>query len=102
VSRSYERMAEHGRRVLAKARLDDPSISDREYRAFLAHDLFGAACFCLTDEEYSAAWRYLSRAFSRSPGMVLARPRRWGVMALAPMSRAAFSLDAGAPFDSLI
>jgi len=25
-----------------------------------------------------------------------------GVMALAPMSRAAFSLDAGAPFDSLI
>jgi len=34
--------------------------------------------------------------------MVLARPRRWGVMALAPMSRAAFSLDVGAPFDSLI
>jgi glycosyltransferase involved in cell wall biosynthesis len=119
VSRTYERMAEHGRRVLAKARVDDPSISDREYRAFLARDLFGAACLCLTDEEYSAAWRYLSRALRRSPGMVLARPRRWGVMlmlalasvlparvyragALAPMSRAAFSLNVGTPFDSLL
>jgi len=119
VSRSYERMAEHGRRVLAKARLDDPSISDSEYRGFLARDLFGAACLCLMDEEYSAAWRYLARAFRRSPGMVLARPRRWGVMlmlglasvlparvyracALTPMSRAAFSLDVGAPFDSLV
>jgi glycosyltransferase involved in cell wall biosynthesis len=119
VSRTYERMAEHGRRVLAKARLDDPSISDRDYDAFLARDLFGVACLCLTDEEYSAAWRFLSRAFRRSPRMVLARPRRLGVMwmlalasvlparvyrsgALVQMSRAAIILDVGAPFDSLV
>ena len=35
VSRSYDRMVEHGRLVLAKARRDDPAISDADYRAFL-------------------------------------------------------------------
>jgi glycosyltransferase involved in cell wall biosynthesis len=118
VSRSYDRMAEHGQLVLAKARRHDPAISDDEYRAFLARDLFGAACLCLTDEEYAVAWLYVSRALRRAPRMVFARPRRWGVMlmlalasalparlyragALAPMSRTAFKLEIGTAFDSL-
>ena len=112
VSRRYDRMVEHGRLVLAKARRDDPSISDAEYRAFLGRDLFGASCLCLADEEYSAAWRYLSRAVCGAPGLVFRRPRRWGVMlmlalasalpsrayrggALAAMSRAAFRINMG-------
>jgi glycosyltransferase involved in cell wall biosynthesis len=118
VSRSYERMVEHGQLVLAKARQNDPSISDADYAAFLARDLFGTACLCLADDEYTAAWRYLARAVQGAPVMVLGQPRRWGVVAmlalasalpasvyrsgaLAAMSRAAFALDAGAAFDSL-
>lgn len=118
VSRSYERMVEHGRLVLAKARRDDPAISDADHAAFLARDLFGMACLCLADEEHAAAWRYLSRAMREAPAMVLGRPRRWGVVMmlalasavpgpvyrrgpLAAMSRVAFALEAGAAFNSL-
>jgi glycosyltransferase involved in cell wall biosynthesis len=118
VSRGYERMVEHGRLVLAKARQDDPAISDADYAAFLARDLFGTACLCLADDEHAAAWRYLSRAVQGSPVMVFGQPRRWGVVvmlvlasalpasvyrngALAAMSRVAFALQAGAAFDSL-
>ena len=118
VSRSYERMVEQGQAVLAKARREDPTITADDYRAFLARDLFGAACLCLADDECTEAWHYLSRALHSEPGIILMRPRRLGVMlmltlssalpermyrrmAVAAMSRAAFRLEAGAPFDSL-
>lgn len=119
VSRCYDRMVEHGRLVLEKARRADPSISDADYEGFLARDLFGAACFCLVDGEHPTAWRYLSRALWHAPTKVLARPRRWGIMvmltlasalpapvyrygALARMSRTAFRMDVGAAFDSIV
>ena len=118
VSQSYDRMIEHGRRVLAKARRDDAGISDADYRAFLARDLFGAACLCLADERRDMAWRYVSRALGSGPGIILSRPRRWGVIlmlglastlpvrlyrqtVLAAMSRAVFGIQAGALFESL-
>jgi len=118
VSQSYDRMVEHGQRVLAKARRADPSISDADYQAFLARDLFGAACLCLADERRALAWRYVSRALQCGPAIVLGRPRRWGVVvmltlastlpaslyrhgALATMSQAAFRIRVGAAFDSL-
>ena len=118
VSQSYERMLDYGRAVLAKAREADPSISDAEHRALLAREQFAAACFCLADDRNALAWRYLSRALRSGPTIVLARPRRWGVMvmlalstalprrvyrrgAVAAMSRAAFRMEAGAAFDSL-
>lgn len=112
-------MIAHGERVLAKARQDDPSITDAEYRAFLARDLFGAACLCLVDERRELAWRYLARAMQGGPALILTRPRRWGVMLmltlastlpkrlyrqapLAAMSRAAFRMRAGTAFDSIV
>jgi glycosyltransferase involved in cell wall biosynthesis len=115
VSRSYDRMIDHGRRVLAKAREEDPAITDADYRAFLARDLFGAACLCLADEQRDLAWRYVAGALRAGPAMILARPRRWGVMLmlglssvlparlyrdgpLSAMSRLAFGLTRGAPF----
>ena len=115
VSRSYERMIEHGRRVLAKARGEDPSITDTDHRAFLARDLFGAACLCLADEQSDLAWQYMAGALRAGPAIILARPRRWGVMLmlglssvlparvyrdgpLSAMSRLAFGLTRGAPF----
>jgi glycosyltransferase involved in cell wall biosynthesis len=118
VSQSYERMIEHGRLVLAKARRDDSSIRDADHRAFLARDLFGAACLSLIDERHAVAWHYLARALRGGPTMILARPRRWGVMLMlglstalptrvyrqvvvAAMARAAFQVKAGAAFDSL-
>ena len=118
VSQSYDRMIEHGQRVLEKARHADPSISDADYQAFLARDLFGAACLCLADERRALAWRYVSRAVQCGPAMVLGRPRRWGIVvmlalastlpaplyrygALATMSQAAFRIRVGAAFDSL-
>jgi glycosyltransferase involved in cell wall biosynthesis len=116
VSQSYDRMIEHGRRVLEKARAEDPTISDADHNAYVARDLFGAACLCLVDERPDLAWRYLSRALERGPGMILGEPRRWGVMLmltlastfpkrvyragpLTAMSRAAFGLTVGAPFE---
>ena len=119
VSQSYDRMLEHGTRVLQKARSEDPTISESEFRAYVARDLFGAACLCLVDERPDLAWRYLSRALEGSVTMILGQPRRWGVMLmlalasvlpsrayragpLALMSRLAFSIPAGRPFDSLV
>ena len=119
VSQRYDRMLACGREVLAKARRDDPRIGDSELTAFLARDLFGAACFCLADERHAMALRYLAHALRSSPRMILGRPRRWGIIAmtglavtlpawlyrqaeLAPISRAAFRLRVGARFDSLV
>jgi glycosyltransferase involved in cell wall biosynthesis len=118
VSQSYDRMLAHGARVLEKARREDAAITDAEYRAYLARDFFGAACLCLVDERPELAWRYLSRALDGSPSIILGQPRRWGVMVmlalatalpvrayrlgpLALMSRVAFTIPAGEPFDSL-
>lgn len=118
VSQSYDRMLEHGRAVLAKARRDDPRIAPEELHAYVARDLFGAACLCLADEQHASAWHYVRRALQTGPRMVLGRPRRWGVLsmlvlatmlpaaiyrraALAPMGRVMFRIKAGAPFDSL-
>ena len=117
-SQRYDRMIDCGRDVLAKARREDPTISAREYRAFVARDLFGTACFCLVDDQRSMAWRYLARALRSEPVIVLARPRRWGIMLMlilssalpgrmyratvvAAMSRVAFHLKRGEAFDSL-
>lgn len=117
VSRGSERMIEEGRRVLAKARRDDPSIDERAARAYEARDLFGVACLCLVDAQLSAARRYLGRALRAAPALILREPRRWGVIlmlalasslpgtlyrqALAAMSRGAFQLRPGEPFESL-
>jgi glycosyltransferase involved in cell wall biosynthesis len=118
VSQSYDRMIEHGERVLDKARRDDPAISDADHRAFLARDVFGAACLCLVDERRELAWRYVSRALTREPMIVLGQPRRIGVLLmlalssalpgrvyregpLAAMSRLAFGITPGASFDTL-
>ena len=118
VSQSYDRMLEHGRAVLAKARREDRRIVDADYEAYVARDLFGAACLCLADEQRASAWHYARRALRTGPRMVLGRPRRWGVLwmlvlatmlpqavyrraALAPMGRVMFRIKAGAPFDSL-
>ncbi|HVF41304.1 MAG TPA: glycosyltransferase family 2 protein [Gemmatimonadaceae bacterium] len=119
VSQSYDRMIAQGRDVLMKARAADPEIRETEYRSFLARDLFGAACLCLVDGKESMAWQYLSRSLREAPGIILGRPRRWGLMmmltlstvlpqpvyrdlALAAMSRAMFRMQAGAQFDSLV
>lgn len=118
VSQSYDRMIEHGRRVLEKARRADAAIGDADHGAYMARDLFGAACLCLVDERTHMAWRYAWRALKTGPAMILGQPRRWGVMLmltlasalprqiyrdgpLAIMSRTAFGIQAGAPFDSL-
>ena len=118
VSQSYDRMIEHGQRVLEKARREDPGITDAAHRAHLARDLFGATCLCLFDEKPTSAWRYLSLALDRSPTIILGHPRRLGVMTmlalasvlptrayragpLALMGRAAFGITVGRPFDSL-
>jgi hypothetical protein len=117
-SRNYDRMLEQGRAVLAKARRADPGISEADHRAFLARELFGAACFSLADGRRSLAWHYLSHAMRAGPNVVLSRPRRWGVIAMltlatalpewayrqavvGAMSRAAFQMKADAEFDSL-
>jgi glycosyltransferase involved in cell wall biosynthesis len=117
-SQSYDQMLEHGRAVLAKARRDDPRIAPEEHEAYIARDLFGAACLCLADEQLASAWAYVGRALQTGPRMVLGRPRRWGVLAmlsvatvlpatlyrraaLAPMGRVLFRLKAGASFGSL-
>jgi glycosyltransferase involved in cell wall biosynthesis len=117
-SRSYERMLEDGREVLAKARRNDPSIADDEFRALLARDLFGAACFSLADDQRSHAWRYLARSLRGAPSIILTRPRRLGIIGMltlstvlpnhvyryvvAAVSRGAFRLELGAAFDSLM
>lgn len=116
-SSDNERMLAEGRAVLVKARRDDPAISDAGHRALLARDRFGIACLCLVDGRLAQAWPLLGGALRRGPRMVLGRPRRWGAIAmltlasalpdrvyeraLGAMSRRAFGLDRGAPFDSL-
>ena len=118
LSRSYDAMLARGRRVLEKARQADASISGPDHRAYIAREMFGAACLCLVDSEHDLAWRYLRGALLNGPGMILSRPRRWGVITmlalastlpravyrngpLTAMSRVAFGLQPGKPFDSL-
>lgn len=119
MSRSYDGMLAGGGRVLEKAKQIDASISAPEHRAYIAREMFGAACLCLVDNEPDLAWRYLTGALRRGPGMILSRPRRWGVIGmlvlasalprgvyrngpLTVMSRVAFGLEPGKPFDSLM
>jgi glycosyltransferase involved in cell wall biosynthesis len=118
MSRSYDGMVAGGGRVLEKAKLADASITAPDVRAYLAREMFGAACLCLVDSEHDLAWRYLTGALRSGPAMILGRPRRWGVIAmlllasalpravyrngpLTMMSRVAFGLQPGRPFDSL-
>lgn len=116
-SQSYERMLVQGRAVLAKARREDASIPAERHRALLARELFAITCFCLADDERRLAWRYLARSLRTGPGIILRRRRRVGVIGLltlatllpgpayrsvfAAVSRVAFGLTPGAPFDSL-
>ena len=118
MSRSYDGMLAGGGRVLEKARRADTSISDPDVQAYLARELFGAACLCLVDSEHDLAWRYLTGALRNGPAMILSRPRRWGVITmlalastlprtvyrngpLTAIGRVAFGLEPGKPFDSL-
>ncbi len=116
-SRGYERMEDAGRRVLAKAQRDDPSMSDARHRFFEARDLFALACACTIDGEIDLAWRYLSRSLRLTPMPVLGRPRRWALVAvlalqsvlplaiyrgaLATLTRFSFQLPPGRPFGEL-
>ena len=118
MSRSYDGMLTRGRRVLEKAKQADATISEPDHRAYLAREMFGAACLCLVDSEHDLAWRYLTGALRNGPAMILSRPRRWGVITmlalastlprgvyrngpLTAMSRVAFGFQPGKPFDSL-
>jgi len=118
LSRSYEQFVEGGKEVLDKVRREDPDITDSEYHAFLARDLFGVACLSLIDDSSATAWSYLSRALRHRPGIILRSPRRWGVIAMLALSstlpergyrhgalralgRTAFGIKAGEQFDSL-
>ena len=118
MSRSYDGMLARGRRVLEKAQQADASISEPDHRAYIAREMFGAACLCLVDSQHDLAWRYLTGALRDSPAVVLRRPRRWGVITmlvlastlpravyrngpLTAMSRLAFGFQPGKPFDSL-
>jgi glycosyltransferase involved in cell wall biosynthesis len=118
MSRSYERMLARGHLVLEKAKQADSSISGLDHRAYVAREMFGAACLCLADSEHGLAWRYLTGALRDGPAMILSRPRRWGVITmlvlastlpravyrtgpLTAMSRLAFGFRPGTPFDSL-
>jgi len=118
MSRSYDGMLARGRRVLEKAKQADESISGPDHRAYVAREMFGAACLCLADSEHGLAWRYLTGALRDGPAMILSRPRRWGVITmlalastlpravyrngpLTAMSRLAFGFRPGTPFDSL-
>ena len=116
-SQSYERMLAQGRSVLAKARSETPSLRDARHRALLARDLFAITCFCLADGQHSLAWQHLARSLRTSPGIIVKKPRRLGVIlmltlatilpapayrrAFAVMSRAAFGLRPGMAFDAL-
>jgi len=116
-SQSYERMLAQGRSVLAKAQRETPSIRDRRHRALLSRDIFAITFFCLADGQARLAWRYLARSLWTSPGIILRKPRRVGVIFMlvlatvlpAPayrrvfsvMSRAAFGLRPGMAFDAL-
>jgi glycosyltransferase involved in cell wall biosynthesis len=116
-SRDSEEMVEEGRIVLARASREDPDLDPSEEHALLGRDLFGTACLCLIDGERASAWRYLMRALRSGPGRIIGQPRRWGVIlmlvlatllprplytrALAVMSRRAFQLEPGEPFESL-
>jgi glycosyltransferase involved in cell wall biosynthesis len=119
LSQSAERMLAHGRAVLAKARAEDPAIGESAHRAFLARDRFGAACFGVVDGNARVAWRYLLSSVTDAPTTILSRLRRWGLLlmlvlatvlpeaayrrfALSGMSRVAFNLKAGTPFDTVV
>jgi hypothetical protein len=118
MSRYYDGMLARGRLVLDKAKEADPSITGPDHRAYVAREMFGAACLCLVDSEHDLAWRYLTGALRHGPGMILTRPRRLGVITmlalastlprsvyrngpLTAMSRVAFGFQPGKPFDSL-
>lgn len=118
VSSDYESMITDGKSVLRKAREEDIHISDGDFAAYAARDLFAAACLSLVDERQSTAWHYIRRAVQASPSMILGNPRRLGVVmmlslatalprklyrrtAVPLMSRAAFGLRAGAAFESV-
>jgi glycosyltransferase involved in cell wall biosynthesis len=113
-SRGYERMEEAGRRVLDKARRDDPGLATDRHDFFEARDLFAVACACTIDGEVELAWRYLLRSLRMTPTPVLRSPRRWalvGVLALQTalptlayraalglLNRFSFQLPPGRPF----
>ena len=118
MSRSYDGMLAGGRGVLEKAKQADTSISGLDHLAYVAREMFGAACLCLVDNEHDRAWHYLTGALRNGPAMILSRPRRWGVITmlalastlpravyrngpLTAMSRVAFGFQPGKPFDSL-
>jgi glycosyltransferase involved in cell wall biosynthesis len=116
-SRDYERMAEEGVRVLAKARRDDPGFEDARYRFCLARDLFATASFCAVDGSTALAWGYLARSVTLTPAPVLRSPRRLalvGVLGLRTvlpdaafratlgwLNRWSFQLEPGRPFRDL-
>ena len=116
-SRGYERMEEAGRRVLDKARREDPGLATTHHRFFEARDLFAVACACTIDGEIDLAWRYLVRSLSVTPTPVLGSPRRWALVgvlalqtvlptpaylaALGVLNRFSFELPPGMPFREL-
>ena len=103
--------------MLTKARREDASISAERHRALLARDQFAIFCLCLVDDEWWTGWRYLARSLRGSPGVILMRPRRLGVIllqtlatvlparayryVLSMLGRAVFRLERGGQFDSL-
>ncbi len=116
-SRDYERMAEEGVRVLAKARRDDPGFSGDRYLFCLARDLFATASFCAVDGSTALAWRYLGRSLALTPAPILGSPRRLALVgvlglrtvlsdvtfrtALGWLNRWSFQLEPGRPFRDL-
>ncbi len=117
VSQRYERMIACGRAVLDKARREDATITDTEFRRMLTRDRFAMACFCVFDGQQRAAWDHLSHALRAAPGFILSRPRRLGIITmlafatvlpmeayervLAELGRFSFALERGCDFDSL-
>ena len=80
-SRDAVRMADEGRRVLAKAAADDPSLSRSLLRTHEARDLVAVTSFCTIDGQTALAWRYLIASLRCSPLPVLRSPKRWGLVA---------------------
>lgn len=80
-SRDAVRMADEGRRVLAKAAAEDPSLSRGLLREHEARDLVAVASFCTIDGQTAHAWRYLVASIRCSPWPVARSPKRWGLVA---------------------
>ena len=76
LSRGYDRMAEAGNTVLAKASREDPGFNGYRLRFCRARDLFAVACVCTIDGEVSRAWNYLRRCLALTPMPVLTSRRR--------------------------